>query len=61
MSRRSEIIRSKMMPSGNIRFYRDAPGLPGVSEMQITDPKNVSVAITTAHGGGYIIEYHDAY
>lgn len=58
MSNRSDNIRSKMMPNGNIRFYRnDRRDKPAVSELQITDPNNISVTVTTAHGGGYVIEY----
>lgn len=38
---RSENIAFKMMPNGNIRAYqKDKPDKSGVSELQITDPRN---------------------
>lgn len=60
MSNRSDNIRSKLMPNGNIRFYQaDKPDKRCVSELQITDPNNISVTVTTAHGGGMLSNISD--
>ena len=46
MSRRSENIAFKVMPNGNIRAYQaDKPDKSGVSELQFTNPKNVSPTV----------------
>ena len=45
-SKRQESIKAKVMPNGDIRCYRDIPGKPGVSELQITHPDNESPTVT---------------
>lgn len=53
---RQESIRFKVMPSGNIRAWQfGTQDKRGVSEWQITNPKNASTTITTAHQGGWIM------
>lgn len=48
MSRRDENIRFKVIPNGNIRAYQsDTYDKRGVSEMQITHPKNCAPTLTT--------------
>lgn len=46
---RQQSILWKFMPNGNIRFYQDTPDKRGVSEMQINNPKNDAMTVTTAH------------
>lgn len=49
MSSRSEHIAFKMMPDGNIRaFQSDTVDKRGVSELQITNPRNESPTIISA-------------
>lgn len=45
-SKRQESIKTKVMPNGDIRCYRDIPGKPGVSELQFTHPNNESPTVT---------------
>lgn len=48
MRDRQDAIRFKVMPNGNIRAYQsDTYDKRGVSEMQITNPKNVSPTLIT--------------
>lgn len=48
MRDRQEAIRFKIMPNGNIRAYQsDTYDKRGVSELQITNPKNESPTLTT--------------
>jgi hypothetical protein len=48
MSDRQEHIRFKVMPNGNIRAYQsDTYDKRGVSELQITNPRNESPTLTT--------------
>jgi len=49
MSRRSDNIRFKRMPNGDIRcFQGDTFDKRGVAEWQITNPRNESPTVTTA-------------
>lgn len=53
MSDRADNIRFKVMPDGNIRAYQgNTEDKRGVSELQITNPKNPSDTITAANCGG---------
>ena len=48
MSRRSDAIRFKVMPNGDIRAYQsDTYDKRGVSEWMITNPKNESPTVIT--------------
>ena len=50
MSNRSDNIRFKTMPNGNIRAYQgDTDDKRGVSELQFTNPINPSPTVTTTN------------
>lgn len=50
MSTRSDNIRFKTMPNGNIRAYQgDTDDKRGVSELQFTNPLNPSPTVTTTN------------
>ena len=50
MSNRSDNIRFKTMPNGNIRAYQgDTDDKRGVSELQFTNPLNPSPTVTTTN------------
>ena len=50
MSDRQEYIRFKVMPNGNIRAYQaNTFDKRGVSELQITNPRNESPTVITGN------------
>ena len=49
MSNRTERMRFKMLPNGNMRAYLDDYKKTGVSEWQFISPNNIGPTITTAH------------
>lgn len=51
MSNRHDLIRSRWRADGSIRFYRDEPTLPGVSELQ--NCNSHGIAPTIVQSGGY--------
>lgn len=58
MSKRSDSIRFKVMPNGNIRAYQSGTDdKRGVGEMQITNPKNTGPTVITAHRTFVFIKY----
>ena len=55
---RQDLIRTRWRADGSIRFYREAPTLPGVSEYANCSSHGIAPTIVQT-GGGIVIKYHD--